>query len=857
MQRVICLLLALAAGAAAQGLASTGSLHTARAGAAAVRIADGDVLVLGGVTGVKGAALDSAELYDPGPGTFTATGSMSVARTDPQAVLLSSGQVFVLSAGATSTEVYNPAAGAFTAGPALPAALDDPHAVLLPDGRAWITGVTPGCQSPNCTSPIDIYDPKAAAITAVGQLTWARQDEAVVGLGDGRVLVFQGWSVNSQASSPTGSVAICDASGACSMAPAPVGVALASAGAALIGDGEVLICGGDSHAGNATTACEIFDAKTQTLAATTGPMAAARNAPTVTPLQDGTVLVAGGRSGPGPDAEIYNPKLGTFTSAGNFQTARAPFAPGATATLLAKGNVLIAGGISATNSTTALDEAELFTPMAPVADFSLAADQTSVIVNTGATATFKLTAQGANGFSGTIALSCTGNGANTCSFDPASIKPGQSSTLTFGNLDLTGTPVIKFQAVGTSGSLTHALDLRVNLEPRKAVISASGLSFGSQDLGTTSPSQAITLANGGAGTLHISGITSSSRDFIESDNCPQAIGNGEPSCAITVTFAPTAAGNRTGTLSIADDAPFSPQTVALTGTGVAAPAPAVSLSPASLSFGNETVGDTSSAQTLTITNSGTAPLTIQSVAASGDFAAAASGCGTLAAGKSCTVSVRFTPKASGEATGALTLADNASDSPQTVALTGVGQSAAAPPPPAPGGAMLQPASGGSTTATVTPGQSADYSLNLTSTGSSSGAVQLSCSGAPSGATCSTTPSSATLDATPVPVAVTVTTTSASAAALLPLPASTPLWPWLAMTGFAVTLLCVPRRRWVLTASLGAALAIGLAACGGTAGPAPTPSAAAAVTRPGTYQLKVTASANGSPVASAPLTLTVK
>ncbi len=97
------------------------------------------------------------------------------------------------------------------------------------------------------------------------------------------------------------------------------------------------------------------------------------------------------------------------------------------------------------------------------------------------------------------------------------------------------------------------------------------------------------------------------------------------------------------------------------------------VSPTSLSFGNEALDNTSAAKKVTLTNTGTSELDISSVAASGDFAISANTCGsTLAAGKKCTVSVTFTPTALGALAGTLTFTDDATNSPQTVALTGTG-----------------------------------------------------------------------------------------------------------------------------------------------------------------------------------------
>ena len=101
--------------------------------------------------------------------------------------------------------------------------------------------------------------------------------------------------------------------------------------------------------------------------------------------------------------------------------------------------------------------------------------------------------------------------------------------------------------------------------------------------------------------------------------------------------------------------------------------PVVSLSTTALAWGNVVVGTTAAAKSVTLHNTGTGVLNIASIAPSGDFAVSSTTCGsTLAIGKSCVVRVTFTPTQVGSRTGALTFTDNASDSPQSVSLSGTG-----------------------------------------------------------------------------------------------------------------------------------------------------------------------------------------
>src|SRR5207248_1610497 len=146
-------------------------------------------------------------------------------------------------------------------------------------------------------------------------------------------------------------------------------------------------------------------------------------------------------------------------------------------------------------------------------------------------------------------------------------------------------------------------------------------------------------------------------------------------CTVSVTFTPSVAAAEAAIVVFTDDDLNSPQNVSLSG----GTAPAVGLAPTNLDFGNQLLATTSAPMTVTLTNTGTAALTINSFAASGDFAATSTGasaCPTsptaLAAGGNCTINVTFTPTALGARTGTLSLGDNAAGSPQTVALSGNG-----------------------------------------------------------------------------------------------------------------------------------------------------------------------------------------
>ena len=214
-------------------------------------------------------------------------------------------------------------------------------------------------------------------------------------------------------------------------------------------------------------------------------------------------------------------------------------------------------------------------------------------------------------------------------------------------------------------------------------LNPTNLDFGNAIVGVASAASTITLSNSGSLGLSISniGITgTNAADFSQTNSCPSGSNKlaAGSSCTINITFTPGALGARSATLTFTDNATDSPQSVALSGTGATA-APLVSLNPTLLNFGNANVGSSSPGQTVTLTNSGTIPLSISNIALTGtnanDFTqtnTCPGGTNTLAAKVSCTISVTFSPTTSGARSASLTFTDSAADSPQSVTLNGTG-----------------------------------------------------------------------------------------------------------------------------------------------------------------------------------------
>jgi len=203
-------------------------------------------------------------------------------------------------------------------------------------------------------------------------------------------------------------------------------------------------------------------------------------------------------------------------------------------------------------------------------------------------------------------------------------------------------------------------------------LSPPSLSFAPQALGTVSAPMNLTLRNQGDAAVAIQSIAAS-RNYGETNDCGLDLA-AEAACTISVVFQPDRLGPETGAITVMDSAPGSPHTAQLSGEGLGG---AVTLSTLDLDFGAAPVGHASNPLQVQVTNSGSAALTLSSIAVTGPFAAT-NNCGAaLAAGHSCTITVEFQPTGPVSADGTLTLTDNAADTPQRVALHGLGQGAIA------------------------------------------------------------------------------------------------------------------------------------------------------------------------------------
>jgi centrosomal CEP192-like protein len=456
--------------------------------------------------------------------------------------------------------------------------------------------------------------------------------------------------------------------------------------------------------------------------------------------------------------------------------------------------------------------------------------------------------------------------------DPITGLPSQPGPISMPfDTNLSVFPVVLTATTSQQGSSTPAL-----------AWSPTNVSFSSTQTGQSNGPQILSFKNIGTVPATFSSVTitgPNASDFSKDDLCtPLVVLQPNSTCAISITYAPAAAGNSQATLTVTDNAAGSPQIIGLSGTAVAPPppAPAVSLNPSgTLIFpGTTTQGTTSTPQNITLTNTGNGALHVTGIAVNGlnanDFALGTSNCvGAVSPNANCVIPVTFAPLAAGIRTTTLTITDDAAGSPQTVALQGTATAAI----------TIGPAPSGSTSATITAGQTAQFNLQIAPGTGYTGIVTLTYSGAPAGATIQGPSTLQISNGNAAPFMVSVITSGGSGGVLpFPnVPRSMPFFglraaPELAVGVILLLLLAFkaksnsnPQARRLAFASAGTAIVflamsgVMLTATGCGGGGAATTIPPPVVTPQGTSKIIVAPSANsstGQPLQLQPIQLTL-
>jgi hypothetical protein len=272
-------------------------------------------------------------------------------------------------------------------------------------------------------------------------------------------------------------------------------------------------------------------------------------------------------------------------------------------------------------------------------------------------------------------ISGTGYAVSGSTF-PVTLNPGASLTL-----QVTFDPRTTGAHAGTLTISSNANAMTVGLsgtgvtapEPHLTA-SATSLSFGNVTVNSAA-TEAITLKSTGTAPVTVNGAGVSGTGYAVSGSTFPVSLNPGASLTLQVTFDPRTTGAHAGTLTISSNA--NATTVSLSGTGVTAPEPHLTVSPASLSFGNVTL-NSAATEAITLKSTGTAPVTVKWAGISGTgYAVSASTFPvSLNPGASLTLQVTFDPRTTGASTGSLTIRSNAN--PMTVGLSGTGVTAPEP-----------------------------------------------------------------------------------------------------------------------------------------------------------------------------------
>jgi Big-like domain-containing protein/Kelch motif protein len=355
----------LTVGGAVGQWCATGSMMFSRLGATATRLGNGKILVAGGIGSGSGpSGFDaSAELYDPGTGTWTTTGSMSEGRYLHEAFLLHNGKVLVTASlanttsGGARTELYDPASGTWSPTGSMSRSHFGGLAALLLDGQVLVAGGDVESKT------AELYDPATGTWSVTAPMASTHGSGMSALLPDGRFLVAGGASVTTSPWSVTLTSSAEVYNPVTGTWSATGSLSASRVGAKMVGlmDGSVLVAGGWTTGQTLIARSEVYKTATGVWTST-GSLATPRSSSfTLTLLANGKTLAAGGSTQAGcvgcnttPSAELYDPTAGTWSVTGSLSVPRERH----NAVLLPSGNVIAIGGSN--RAVGALKTAEIY-----------------------------------------------------------------------------------------------------------------------------------------------------------------------------------------------------------------------------------------------------------------------------------------------------------------------------------------------------------------------------------------------------------------------------------------------------------------------------------------------------------------
>ncbi len=424
------------------------------------------------------------------------------------------------------------------------------------------------------------------------------------------------------------------------------------------------------------------------------------------------------------------------------------------------------------------------------------------------------------------------NNGNSCTvhvlFTPAAAG-GAEATLTISSSTL-GVKAVQVAVTGTG----YAPD-GINVSPAE-------MSFTVAAVGQSSAAQTVTITNSSSIAASGFAMTVGAPFGLTQNNCGTNLA-AAASCSVGVVYTPTTNGDSAGALTIASS--VNAATVILNGIGGAAGS--LQLHPSLLTFPTTGVGTTSGVQTVTVTNTGPVAFEDLAVSVSSGFQLTSTTCTSmLAMGASCSAGITFNPGTAGQQTGNLTLTSSAMATGAQAGLSGMGFD-------------FTVTLSGSSSQTVSSGQTASFTLVLTTMGGSSGTFTFACGTLPANAVCTFNPASETVAASaPGNVAVQVTTGGSANSARN---TGSHMSGWgaaPAVAGLVLLPLAWRRRRKILMmVALFAIITGGISSCSGSGGGTggSSTSGLGNESAPGTYSIPVSVASNGV-VHQVTLTLTV-